>query len=87
MAESIQPKHFIREAIETNKWTHKMISDYFKENYQDERGLSVRSVQRFCARKEIHKTNRISDEVLDEVVSVATKKVRNATYDPAYYNS
>lgn len=65
---------FIREKIE-KKWTHKAISTYLVSKYQGMRGLSTRSVQRYCAGNNIHKSARLSDQDLDTVVSNAAYKV------------
>ena len=66
---------FIRSKIEDERWTHKQVNDYLKEHFPGRRGYSVRSVERFCGDKDIHKTSRISDQQLDEAVSTATRMV------------
>ena len=39
------------------------------------RGLSVRSIRRYCADNGIHKTQRVKDEILDRVVLTNIDKV------------
>lgn len=72
----------IKEKVE-QRWTHKEISSYLISEYGDirVRGLSTRSVQRYCVKKGIHKTSRLNDEDLDVAVMNATAKViRYRTY-------
>ena len=66
---------FIREKI-YEKWTHKAISTYLMSHYQGTRGLSTRSVQRYCETNNIHKTSRLNDQQLDTIVNIAVSKVR-----------
>ena len=68
---------FIRDKVEKQRWTHKQTSAFFEANHPGQRGFSVRSVERFCSLKGIHKTPRISDQKLDEAVSKATEMVSN----------
>ena len=67
---------FIRDKIERERWTHKKTSRYFMERYPGQRGFSVRSVERFCSNKGIHKTSRIDEQSLDGAVLNATSLVR-----------
>ena len=65
----------VREKIEKERWTHKQVSSFLTERYPGQMGLSIRSLQRFCSSKGIHKTSRIDNQKLDEVVSMATSMV------------
>ena len=67
----------IREKIEKERWTHKQISGFLKDRCPGQRGFSVRSIDRFCGNKGIHKTSRIDDQSLDAAVSNATAMVRS----------
>ena len=69
---------FIRDKVEKDKWTHKQVSAFLQGNHPGQRGFSVRSVERFCSCKGIHKSPRIDDVKLDEAVSRATDMVSNA---------
>ncbi len=66
---------FIRKKVEKDMWTHKKISDFLSVNYRGKRGFSIRSVQRFCTDRSIHKTSRINDHELCDAVSRATDMV------------
>ena len=70
---------FIRDKVE-KKWTHKAISFYLMSRYQGTRGLSTRSLQRYCSVNNIHKTSRLNDQDLDVVVSNAASKVTDCLY-------
>ena len=70
----------IRMKTQKDRYTHKEISKYLKEKYPGVRGFSVRSIERFCAAYDIHKTAKISDITLDRVVATAVKKVRQYRY-------
>lgn len=57
------------------KYTHKQLSDHFKELFPGQRGFSVQSVKRLCTEKDIKKTTVIDDLDLDSVVSEAVLQV------------
>ena len=71
----------IRDKIENERWTHKQISTFLMESCPGQRGFSVRSIERFCGNKGIHKTSRIDDRSLDVAVSTATAMVRSILRD------
>ena len=70
---------FIRDKVD-KKWTHKAISNYLMSRHQATRGLSTRSVQRYCAANNIHKTSRLEDQDIDMVVNDAVCKVMSHKY-------
>ena len=72
-------KDFVRDKIEKDCWTYRQLSDYLVQAYPGERGFSVRSLERFCATNNIHKTARISDRTLNQVVTDAIAKVGSIT--------
>ncbi len=65
----------IRQKVEKERWTHKQISDFLKRRYPGVRGLSVRSIERLCCSKNIHKTVQILERELDDIVCTAVSKV------------
>ena len=71
---------FIRNKIEKERWTHSRLSDWLQQAYPGEKGLSVRSVRRFCSEKDTHKTSRISGDSLNCVVTEAISKVKEYLY-------
>ena len=66
---------FIRDKIIMENWTHSRISLYLKRLYPGCWGFSVRSIERFCSNKGIHRTSRLDASNLQEVVSEAIRKV------------
>ena len=68
---------FIRVKVEKEKWTHEQISAFLKGKHHRQRGFSVRSIERFCSYRSIHKTPQIDDQKLDEAVSRAADMVSN----------
>ena len=65
----------IREKVESEKWSHRRLSTYLQQLYPGERGFSVRSLERFCSAKGIHKTSRLSEPEIDTAVSDNITKV------------
>ena len=64
----------IREKIHCG-WSHKRISRFLQDNNPGLRGFSERSVRRFCHNHDIHRTPRIEEHALDDVVTRATSMV------------
>ena len=63
-----------RGIIERRK-THKQISEELKCLYPGVRGLSARSVRRFCENHNAHSSSMLSNADLDRVVSSSIAKV------------
>ena len=76
MAELDSLEDFVREKIEKECFTYLKLSRELQQRYPGRRGLSVRSIERFCSRKGIKRMSFIKDQDLDEVVSEAVAKVR-----------
>ena len=55
--------------------SHSSISRYLRQLDPTHRGLSERSVRRFCARREIHYRSRLSDRDLDARVHSAVRSI------------
>lgn len=70
---------YIRQRVERDRATHQQVSDELKasasSSQDSQRGLSVRSIQRFCEEKGIRKTSRLSSAEVEEVVFEAVAKV------------
>jgi hypothetical protein len=78
MAELLeQLEDLVRDLVEQRRWSHSRVSDYLQQTYPGTRGLSLRSIQRFCSAKGIHRTSRLDDTQVDEVVSEAVNMVRS----------
>ena len=57
--------------------SHNQISVKLNGLYPGVRGLSIRSVRRFCEKHDIHATSLLTNEDLDRVVSSSIAKVQN----------
>ena len=55
--------------------SNKHLASYLMSRYEGTRGLSTRSVQRYCSINDIHKTSRLNDQDLDTIVTNAASKV------------
>ena len=77
MADLEDLEDYVREKIEKEGMTHSQLSLHLHELYLEVRGLSVRSLERFCACKSIRKTSRPSTQQLDEAVCGAIAQVIN----------
>ncbi len=69
-------KELVREKIEVGRWTHKKVSEFLKTSFPGEKGFSIRSIQRFCADADIHKTSRVAEDDLDEAVKSCIEMVK-----------
>ena len=66
----------IRQLVVQERRTLPEVSRALKEAYPHvSRGLSVRSLRRYCATNRIHKTSRLKDSVLDRLVWTGVDKV------------
>lgn len=60
--------------------THSYVSEQLKHMYPATRGLSVRSVERFCSRHNIHASSRLTDADVDEAVKEAVAMVNLSSF-------
>ena len=68
---------YIRKRIVEDGATRKAVSEELKLSYPFvSRGLSNRSIRRFCEAHDFHATSRLSDAQLDMVVRTSVRKVR-----------
>ena len=58
----------VKERIESG-CTHRALVQELRSAFPGVRGLSVRSLKRFCAKHNLHATSRCSDQVLDVLVA------------------
>ena len=56
---------FMRDLVVTQGKTHSQVILLLQEAYPGKRGLSSRSVRRFCLKNGIHAQNRLSNEELE----------------------
>lgn len=76
MAELLeQLEDLVRDLVEQRSWTLSRVSDYLQHSYPGVRGLSLRSVERFCGTKGIHRTSRLGNDEVDRAVSNAVGMV------------
>ncbi len=66
----------VRNLIETRRLTHTEVAEELKLRYPStDKGISVRSVQRFCSAHNIHRTSRLQEQEVDRLVSINAMKV------------
>lgn len=65
----------ISKRVKEERRSHKQISVELKGLYPGVRGLSIRSVRRFCEKHDIHVMSLLTNEELDRVVSSSVAKV------------
>ena len=58
------------------KWMYHWLSEYLMKRYSNTSGFSIRTIKRLCADKNIHRTSRLNEDELDEVVSQSVRMVR-----------
>lgn len=73
--DSINPE-WVRRQIELEKKTHGEISDTLKNRLHLNRGVSERSVRRFCEKHNIHYRSGIDNESLITATRDAVNKVK-----------
>lgn len=71
---------YIRQRVVCDRISHQKLSEELKVATSQlgtggKRGFSMRSIQRFCEEKDIHRTSRLSDTVVEQVVAEAVSKV------------
>ena len=67
---------YIKRLVVDERRTHRDISAELRRSYpMIRRGLSERSVARFCESYDIHATSRIPDQALDTVVRSSVSRV------------
>ena len=69
-------EQLVRLKVVTERKSHRIVSQELKDAYPNlARGLSERSVRRFCSLNRIHVTSRLTDTNLDRVVSSSVSMV------------
>ena len=66
---------FVRDLVVTQGKTHSQVSLLLQEAYPGKRGLSSRSVRRFCLKNGIHAQNRLSNEELEHYTKQVVARV------------
>ncbi len=61
-----------------NGHTHKRIVEELRRTFPGVRGISVRSLKRFCAVYNVYATSRISDQALDVLVAYGVGSVSHS---------
>ena len=73
-------KDWLAQKIITERRSYAHVSKELQELYPHLRGLSSRSIRRFCSTNGIHATSRLTDSQLDRVVASNTSKVSMVRY-------
>ena len=66
---------FVRSKLVNEQWKHLQLSRHLQSLYPGVRGFSIRTIQRFCAARKIHRTSRLDTEEVEQAVAEAVQKV------------
>ena len=66
---------FVKDLVVNQRKTHSEVSLLLKEAYPDWRGLTLRSVRRFCLKNVIHVQNRLSNDELKQCTKEVVAQV------------
>ena len=66
---------YVKDLVVSQRKTHSEISLLLKEAYPGRRGLSLRSVRRFCFKNGIHAQNRLSNDELEQCTKEVVARV------------
>ena len=79
-------EEIVRQKIEVEGWTHERLSDFLRAENPSTRGLSTRSVRRYCCANDIHKTPRLSHKEVEEAVRQAISEVFSMYSLPIFFS-
>ena len=65
-------KSFIQVKLVEERLTYKELSELLQKNFPGIKGLSTRTLQRYCSNEGIQKTSKLSDDALDRVIEEGT---------------
>ena len=65
---------YVKRKVESGA-THEAIVKELHRMYPGVRGISIRSLKRFCSSRDLHSTSRISDQDLDVLIAFAIGSV------------
>ena len=66
---------YVKDLVVSQQKTHSEVSLLLKEAYPDRRGLSSKSVRRFCLTNGIHAQNRLSNDELEQCIKEVVARV------------
>lgn len=66
---------FMKQKVVVERQSYESVSDELRRTNPSMRGLSSRSIRRFCAERGIRATSRLNDAQLDKVVATSVAKV------------
>ena len=77
MAERALDEHegYIRWRVEVEHASHHELCEELRATNPGVRGYSIRSIERFCREKGIHKSSRLPETAVEQVVAEAVAKV------------
>ena len=68
-------EQFVTQKVVFERMSYEAVSEEIKRYFGSTRGMSIRSVRRFCVKRGICRTSHLSDTELDVVVSNGVGKV------------
>lgn len=66
---------FIRNKVESERKSYETVSDELRLLNPSMRGLSARSIRRFCSEHNVHSSSRLTDVQIDRVVAESVSQV------------
>ena len=72
----------VRELVQNH--TLKEVSNILQTEFPNQRGLSVKSIKRFCQAHEIAKRNIVTDDELDQIVESSVRLVNLIILWPSF---
>ena len=69
--ESLLDREVVHELVKNSHRTFEEISEVLQAEFPNKRGLSVKSLKRYCHMHEIKRRQKVADNELDEVVKSA----------------
>ena len=85
--ESLLDREIVRELVKNGHRTFEEISEILQEEFPNKRGLSVKSLKRYCHMHEIKRRQNVADNELDEVVKSAVYKSGTGTRGRGHWDA
>ncbi len=67
---------YVKDLVVNQRKTHSEVSLILQEAFPGKRGLSERSVRRFCCENDLHSQRRVSNADLEQCARAVVAKVR-----------
>ena len=72
---NVEYVEYVKDLVVNKKKTHSQVSLLLPEAFPEKRGLSKRSVRRFCGENNVHSQQRVSQDDLEQCARTVVAKV------------